>query len=354
MSRPVHPSQDGAAGGGHIVDGPIVIGLVNNMSPRAMRTTERQFRELLAAAPCRRPVRLELFTLHDDGRLGPTQNGAQEGAREGYGSIEDLRASRLDGMIVTGMEPVAPTLPEEPAWPNLTRLVDWAVQHGIPTVWSCLAAHAAVLHLDGIARVKLPRKLSGLFECTLAPTGHPLAAGCPAHWRCPHSRHNGLPEAALRAGGYDILSASTEAGVDMFVRDVAGAASGDGAAPFLFCQGHPEYGPDVLMREYVRDLKRYLDGDSATLPDVPAHYLDRQAEQQLRRARDGARPGHGDGVLAATQAIARSVAFTHGWQSVASDIYGNWLASVAAGGASADAACGASASADAHRPALAA
>ena len=331
MSRPVHASQDGAAGDGHIV-----IGLVNNMSPRAMRTTERQFRELLAAAPCRRPVRLELFTLHDDCRLGPTQNGAQEGGREGYGSLEDLRASRLDGMIVTGMEPVAPTLPEEPAWPNLTRLVDWAVQHGIPTVWSCLAAHAAVLHLDGIARVKLPRKLSGLFECTLAPTGHPLAAGCPAHWLCPHSRHNGLPEAALRAGGYDILSASAEAGVDMFVRD--------GAAPFLFCQGHPEYGPDVLMREYVRDLRRYLDGDSATLPDVPAHYLDRQAEQQLRRVRDGARPGHGDDALAATQAIARSVAFAHGWQSVASDIYGNWLASVAARGASADA----------HRPALAA
>ncbi len=311
MSRPMQAAPHAAAGGDHLV-----IGLVNNMSLRAMRTTERQFRDLLAAAPCRLPVRLQLFTLHDDRQLGP----AQDGTREGYGSIEDLQASRLDGLIVTGMEPRAPTLPEEPAWPNLTRLIDWAAERGIATVWSCLAAHAAVLHLDGIRRVKLPRKLSGLFECALAAAGHPLASGCPTRWLCPHSRHNGLPEAGLRAAGYDIISASAEAGIDMFARDAGGAR-------FLFCQGHPEYGPDVLMREYVRDLRRYLDGESATLPDIPAHYLDRQAEQQLRRI---AREADTDTMLAATQAVARGAAFVRGWQSVASDIYGNWLAAIVA------------------------
>lgn len=312
MAWPARSTQD--AGN----DGDVVIGLVNNMSPRAMRTTERQFRDLLQVAANGRPVRLQLFTIHDDRQIGSVQSET----RDIYRSLDDLWQTRLDGMIVTGMEPAASALCWEPAWPNLTRLINFAVFHGIPTVWSCLAAHAAVLHLDDIDRRPLSQKLSGIFECTLANATHPLAAGFPEQWPCPHSRHNGLPEDALRHKGYEIISASDEAGVDMFTRD--------SGTPFLFCQGHPEYGPDVLMREYIRDLKRHLDGEKPAPPDLPTRYFDKTTELNLRAIRDNAPSLGGDDVLARTLELARAATFTNGWRPVAVEVYRNWLTSLTA------------------------
>ncbi|HET8995619.1 MAG TPA: homoserine O-succinyltransferase [Acetobacteraceae bacterium] len=313
MIWPPRPLPDGGRNGDEIV-----VALINNMSPRSMRTTEQQFRDLLDAAAGDSAVRLRLFTIHEDRRIGP----AQTAERDAYQSLEALWQTRPDGMIVTGMEPTAGKLSDEPAWMNLTKLINWATFRGIPTVWSCLAAHAAVLYLDDVDRVPLPRKLSGLFSCTLAVPDHPLAAGFPTRWLCPHSRHNGLPEDALRARGYEIISASDEAGVDMFIRDHG--------APFLFCQGHPEYGPDVLMREYIRDLKRYLDGERDAPADVPARYVDAGTESRLRAIRESAPRLQGTDVLARTQEVARSAVYIAGWRPVAVEVYRNWLALIAA------------------------
>ena len=68
-------------------------------------------------------------------------------------------------MIVTGAEPIAATLPEEPFWQDLTDMIDWAKTNTRSTIWSCLAAHAAVLHLDGIERQRLDTKCSGIYDC---------------------------------------------------------------------------------------------------------------------------------------------------------------------------------------------
>jgi homoserine O-succinyltransferase/O-acetyltransferase len=299
-------------------DSPVVIGLVNNMPPKAMRTTERQFRDILRSAARGLAVTLELFTIHEDRTAGT----AQPDASNAYRPLDELWPRRLDGLIVTGMEPRASSLPEEPAWPSLTRLVDWARTLSVPTVWSCLAAHAAVLHLDHIHRVPLPRKLSGLFSCTLVSASHPFATGVPGQWLCPHSRQNGLPEPALRGCGYEIISYSDEAGVDMFTHE--------GRAPFLFCQGHPEYGPDVLMREYVRDVKRFLDGDSSTLAELPTRYLDSETECRLAALRQDALCRRHDHIVAEMQDVARNATFVGGWQPVAIEVYANWLASIAA------------------------
>lgn len=298
--------------------GDIVVALVNNMSPRAMRTTERQFRGLLDDAAGRHGIRLKLFTIHEDQQIGP----AQPDERDRYRTIDALWNTRLDGMIVTGMEPAAARLCDEPAWPALTRLINWAISRRIPTIWSCLAAHAAVLHLDGIERVPLPRKLSGLFDCTRTVAGHPLTAGVPPQWRCPHSRHNGLAEDVLRARGYEVISFSEGAGVDMFVRHYG--------APFLFCQGHPEYGMDVLMREYIRDLKRYLDGERGTLAEIPTRYVDAATESRLRAIRETIGRLDGAEVIASTQAVARTAVYAAGWRPVAVEVYRNWLASIVA------------------------
>ena len=44
---------------------------------------------------------------------------------------------------------------DEPYWASLTQLIDWAEHNTHSSVWSCLAAHAAVLRIDGIRRRRL-------------------------------------------------------------------------------------------------------------------------------------------------------------------------------------------------------
>ena len=131
----------------------LTIGLINNMPTSAIRSTERQFDELLRLAAQDMPLELRWFRL----------SGARPAT---YGRLEDLWASELDGLIVTGAEPRASVLSEEPFWAPLTRTIDWAAQHTISSIWSCLAAHAAVLHLDGVERRRFDEKIFGVFACT--------------------------------------------------------------------------------------------------------------------------------------------------------------------------------------------
>ena len=54
-----------------------------------------------------------------------------------------------------------------------------------------------------------------------------------------------------------------------------------GRSQFLFLQGHPEYGAETLGREYLRDMGRFLRGESAERPAVPENYFDRATENAL-------------------------------------------------------------------------
>ncbi|WP_237477529.1 homoserine O-succinyltransferase MetA [Lichenibacterium dinghuense] len=294
------------------------IGLVNNMPDAALRATERQFARLLAAASGATEVRLHLFSLDGVPRGAPAR-AAMAGR---YGDVAALERTRLDGLIVTGAEPVAPSLADEPYWDALTRVVDWAEHNTASTIWSCLAAHAAVLHLDGIARRRLPRKRFGLFECvTTAPGG--LFEGAPAGLRVPHSRWNDLAEGDLRSHGYRIASRSLEAGIDCFTKQWASL--------FVFLQGHPEYDADTLFREYRRDVQRFLRGERDALPELPSGYFDARTEAAVAVFEDRARDRR---AVAAWEAFPRDWACRRPlidlWQSSATRFYRNWLGLVAA------------------------
>ncbi len=101
--------------------------------------------------------------------------GAARHIKETYGDLDELTRDKLDGLIITGCEPMAASLADEPYWPSLTRLIDWAAGNTRSTIFSCLAAHAAVLHLDGIKRVRVAQKYSGIFGCTVVG-GRPVDA----------------------------------------------------------------------------------------------------------------------------------------------------------------------------------
>jgi homoserine O-succinyltransferase len=294
----------------------LVVGLVNSMPGEALRNTERQFRDILAAAARDVTVRLRFFTLDDTVLRG----AGRDPAGPHYEDLTALRAADVDALIVTGMPPRAASLRDEPLWPYLVAVLELAVMRELPTAWLCLAAHAAVLHLDGIERRRMPRKLSGLVACTRAD-GHPLVAGLPRHWRLPHSRYNDLPVEALTAHGYRLLSWSEEAGADLFTRDVG--------APFLFCQGHPEYDAATLLREYHRDIRQYLAGSSDTYPAIPSDYVGAEVAALLAAFRATAERARQPGTIAnfPMQACLDDVA--HSWRDIAHGLYSNFLGLVA-------------------------
>ena len=86
------------------------IGLINNMPNGALQSTERQFLNLLSAAADGIDVRLSIYAL-------PEVPRSEQGRRyinSFYCSLEKLWDSHLDGLIVTGTEPVAANLRDEP------------------------------------------------------------------------------------------------------------------------------------------------------------------------------------------------------------------------------------------------
>jgi homoserine O-succinyltransferase len=295
----------------------IDIGLMNNMPDSALEATERQFLALLDAAAEGIVVRLSLYALPDVPR---TDSGRRYLSR-GYAGIHELWNRQLDGLIVTGTEPKAPNLMHEPYWRSLTEVLEWADQSTHSTVWSCLAAHAAVLHFDGIGRQALTDKRFGLFECARV-ADHDLTAGVPFRIQMPHSRWNGVSEDALTSCGYRVLTQSEDAGVDMFAKKRKSL--------FVFFQGHPEYEAQSLLLEYRRDIGRFLRRERETYPPMPRGYFEDDTVEVLTSLRTRALSDRREELLTEfpTALLAGKVSNT--WRPAAARIYRNWLSYICA------------------------
>jgi homoserine O-succinyltransferase len=246
----------------------LTIALVNNMPDTALKATERQFMRLVQGAAGKTRIRFHFFALPSVIRSKP----AKEHIEKEYRDIAELDRLNIDGMIVTGAEPIAPTLPQEKYWREFVDLVDWAKTNTRSTIWSCLAAHAAVKHLDGIERQPLPQKCSGIYDCGKV-ADHDLLRELPRSIKVSHSRLNEVRESDLVAHGFSILTYSDQAGVDIFVRDYD--------SRFIFFQGHPEYDALSLQREYMRDIARFLADERDHYPAIPASYFDAETEAIL-------------------------------------------------------------------------
>jgi homoserine O-succinyltransferase len=295
----------------------LAIGLVNNMPDAAIEATERQFVQLLDAASGETLVHLKLFSLPQV----PRADLVRDRLANRYAEMEELWDGRLDGLIVTGTEPRAADLRSEPYWAALTKIIDWADEHTASTIWSCLAAHAAVLHIDGIERQPLADKRFGIFDCAHV-SRHPLVKGCGSPLRIPHSRWNDLREADLIASGYDVITRSDAAGLDMFARRRNSL--------FVFFQGHPEYETTTLLREYRRDIGRYLRGERESYPSMPEGYFHRYATSLLNAFREQALGDRREDLLASFPMQPLEAALTNTWQPSAVSIYANWLSYLAA------------------------
>ncbi len=282
----------------------LVIGLVNNMPPGAYHSMEAQFAGLLheAAALTGVPVQLRCFATH----------AGMHGVCDG---LDSLWHQDLDAVIVTGIQPVATGITDEPIWPTLVKLVEWAASRTKASMWSCLAGQAAVYHLDGVARRRLPRKLSGVFRCEAAvETG--VMQGAPSHWLTPHSRYNVLDSGELERTGYRILSTGPGRGADIFEKQA-------GHSRFMILQGHPEYGADTLMREYRRDARQFLAG-AGIAPELPVGYFDAVTQIHATELHARILERQGGDVLAALDIVAASPPPAI-WRDAAVRLYVRWL-----------------------------
>jgi homoserine O-succinyltransferase/O-acetyltransferase len=313
--RPIGPGADAPRPGAR--SDALVVGLINNMPDSALEGTEAQFSGLLTAASRHVPVRLRYASLPEV----PRGSDVRARIAERYWTLEELFGGALDALIVTGTEPRAASLADEPYWDRLVEVIAFADAHTISSAWSCLAAHAAVLHLDGIQRRRLPMKRFGVFEQDVL-VGHPLTQALGSTLRTPHSRWNDLPLEALASAGYTILSSSREAGADAFVKTRRSL--------MVFFQGHPEYEDRTLLKEYQRDVGRFVSGEYKQYPTVPAGYFGPAALSLLDDFERRLKAGEVSHPLTAFPFRAVAASLMNTWRSQAAQIYENWLVYVAA------------------------
>ena len=288
------------------------IGLVNNMPDKALRSTARQFARLLSAASDGFLVRLSHYALPDV----PRSDFGRHHIRTRYFSVESLWNSCLDGLIVTGTEPRTTILTDEPYWGSLAKVLDWADRSTHSTILSCLAAHAGVLHFDGIRRCRLDDKCFGIFESKRV-SDHRLTAGSPFHFPMPHSRWNYIPESELSGAGYLPLTRLHAGGVDSFIRQRKSL--------FVFFQGHPEYEPDTLFLEYRRDVARYLRRERETFPAAPVGYFSSGATERFAAFARRARGARYEDLLADLPEAEIDQKLDKSWAAVGARMYRNWL-----------------------------
>jgi homoserine O-succinyltransferase/O-acetyltransferase len=291
----------------------IVVGLINNMPDSALESTETQFTGLLREAAGPKSVHLCFASLSEVIR-GPA---AREHMRQReYWTLEELQDRRPDALIVTGMEPGAGALQQEPYWQRFVQVLQWADSHTLSSVWSCLAAHAAALHLDGIARERRAQKLCGVFAHQI-DASHALMQGIAEPLRLPHSRWNDLPIRRLRDAGYGVLSYSAETGADIFVRERHSL--------FVCFQGHPEYEAPTLLKEYRRDVGRFLRAEQAHYPTLPAGYLSSTGSAELEAFRERALRAPSPALFEEFPMRSVSAGLSDSWHTQAVRLYANWL-----------------------------
>jgi len=289
------------------------IALINNMPDAALEDTELQFFDLLDVASDDLPVLLKLYSLTGV----PRSDRGMRHLNSFYFSIDDLWNSQFDAVIMTGTEPHQPSLQQEPYWPTLVNVLEWAERNTVAAVLSCLAAHAGVLHSDGIERHRLSDKQFGVFDFSKV-SDHALTDRAEEIISFPHSRWNEVRSDALGSCGYTVLSQSSEAGVDSFVKRKKKSL-------FVHFQGHPEYSEHTLLKEYRRDIRRFLRRERETYPSMPHGYFGAEATKLLSDFQEAALANPGEEIMAAFPETALVGTLQNTWRSSAACIYGNWL-----------------------------
>lgn len=258
------------------------IGLLNMMPDKALAATERQFFRLVGESNQIAQFYVHPFTL--DGLQRSPEGQAY--VDRYYEKFSDVRDAGLDALIITGANVVGRELSVQPFWKPLIEIIDWAYDNVTSTLCSCLATHAVLQFRFGVNRRALPEKRWGVFTHNVVDKYHPLTTGMNTVFDVPHSRFNQIDNIQFREAELKVLVESDVAGVHL-------AVSNDGLR-LVFFQGHPEYDVISLMKEYKREVGRFIDAEREDYPVFPENYFDDQSRAILEEYRDRVERAHTD------------------------------------------------------------
>lgn len=290
------------------------VGLLNMMPDAALQATERQFMRLVGA--CNRIAQFYVhpFTIPGIERVG----AAREHVARHYEPVEKVMEEGLDALIITGANVTEPDITREVFWKPLTAIMDWALASVASTMMSCLSSHSAFKHYYGIDRNHLEEKQWGVYSHRVTVPGHPLVSGINTRFDTCHSRFNDVPAWQLEEAGLQVLVESDEAGVLLAV--------GPDRFRQVFLQGHPEYDVESLLKEYKREIGRFVRGEREHYPPFPQHYFRAEAEAVLGPYKEAvqAAVAHGREPPPLPEAEVMPL-LDNTWADTGKAIFNNWL-----------------------------
>jgi homoserine O-succinyltransferase len=245
------------------------IGLLNMMPDAALAATERQFFRLVGESNQIAQFYVHPFTVP---QLPRSEEGRAYTDRY-YETFEQIRADGLDALIITGANVTQPDLAAEPFWEPLIEVIDWARENVTSTLCSCLATHAVMQFLHGKKRRLLPQKRWGVYGHRVINRVHPLVNDVNTLFDVPHSRFNEVSREQFEQAGLHVLVESQDAGVHLAVSE--------DYFRMVYFQGHPEYDTISLLKEYKREVNRYIFGARDDYPPFPENYFTLQTQAIL-------------------------------------------------------------------------
>ena len=238
------------------------IGLLNMMPDAALKATELQFLRLIGESNPIAQFYVHPFTLDSLVR----GEKARAHIAEYYESFDDIRQQGLDALIITGANVVGTELSNQPFWESLIEVAEWSHQHVTSTLCSCLATHAVMEFRYGQKRRPQKNKKWGVFQHKLTAQQHPLIVDTNTRFDVPHSRWNAVSSEQFNQAGLPVLAIEEDDGC------VHLATSEDGIRTVFF-QGHPEYDTISLLKEFKREVYRFIAGELEQFPPFPQNYL---------------------------------------------------------------------------------
>lgn len=226
--------------------------LILNLMPTKV-DTETQLTRLLGNTP----LQVELDLLQTSTHKSHVTS--EEHMLAFYKTFDQVKENYYDGMIITGAPVEMMEFEEVEYWDELCEIMEWTKTHVHSTFHICWGAQAGLYYHYGIAKHKLPEKLSGVFLHHLDYNKGMLFRGFDDEFYVPHSRNTTCyREDIEKVPELKIIASSDKAGVFAVKSEKYRQ---------IFITGHSEYDADTLLKEYVRDKKAGIN------PHVPDNYF---------------------------------------------------------------------------------
>lgn len=175
-----------------------------------------------------------------------------------YKTFSEIKDEKFDGMIITGAPVEQMPFEEVRYWDELCEIMDWTKTHVTSTFHICWGAQAGLYHHYGIEKIKLDKKLFGIYQHEVLHRKVPLVRGFDDVFFAPQSRYTGIDEEAVYLNPHlQVLAQGKETGSAIIIAD---------EGKQIFVTGHSEYDRLTLDKEYKRDLEKGLN------IDIPYNY----------------------------------------------------------------------------------